>query len=345
MPVAAAHRWSVERVWGWYDALPFLAGANFCPSTAINQLEMWQGETFDPVTIDRELRWAAKLGMNVMRVFLHDLLWEHDAAGFCERIEKYLVIASAHHIRTMFVIFDDCWLDTFALGTQPAPKPGTHNSGWIQSPSKKVVNDPSQWGRLEKYVTELLRRFRDDRRIVAWDLYNEPGNGTAGDSSTGVNEKQGSKSLPLLEATFAWARSVANLSQPLTVGPWGTEGNHAALNAFELEHSDFITFHSYEPPMKFNARMKELLALGRPLMCTEYMARGAGNTFEQCLRMMKKNNVGAIHWGLVAGKTQTIYPWGWDASKGTPDIWFHDVFNPDGTLLYPYEFREVLGGR
>lgn len=44
----------------WEDCWYF--GANFIPSTAINQLEMWQKETFDPTTIDRELGFARKIG-------------------------------------------------------------------------------------------------------------------------------------------------------------------------------------------------------------------------------------------------------------------------------------------
>src|ERR1035437_4224077 len=116
-------RWSEEAAWNWYKALPLQVGANFIPSTAINQLEMWQAETFDPATIDRELGWAAAVGMNVMRVYLHDLVWEQDAAGFCSRIDAYLAIADKHNIRTMLVLFDDCWNVEFALGKQPDPKP------------------------------------------------------------------------------------------------------------------------------------------------------------------------------------------------------------------------------
>src|SRR5882757_7505005 len=116
-------RWAPKRAQTWYDSQPWLVGANFVPSTAINQLEMWQAETFDPATIERELGWAAGLGMNVMRVYLHDLLWAHDAAGFGERIDRYLAIAARYGIRTLFVLFDDCWRDEFALGPQPAPKP------------------------------------------------------------------------------------------------------------------------------------------------------------------------------------------------------------------------------
>ena len=69
----ASDRWTMEQAQAWYESHPWLAGANFVPSTAINQLEMWQAETFDPATIDRELGYAQSIGMNTMRVFLHDI--------------------------------------------------------------------------------------------------------------------------------------------------------------------------------------------------------------------------------------------------------------------------------
>ena len=97
---------------------PWSFGCNFIPSTAINQLEMWQADTFDPETIDRELGWAAGIGMNLVRVYLHDLLWLDDKNGFLERMERFLEIASSHGIKAMFVFFDDCWRDEFKSGKQ-----------------------------------------------------------------------------------------------------------------------------------------------------------------------------------------------------------------------------------
>ncbi len=312
-------------------------GANFTPSSAINQLEMWQAESFDPAGIDRELGWAAGLGMNTMRVYLHDLLWEQDAPGFCERIDQYLGLAQRHGIRTLFVIFDDCWNPDFALGAQPAPKPYQHNSGWIQSPGKRVVNDPSQWPRLERYVKGLLERFKEDPRILGWDLYNEPGNGA--DAGSISNEgKQGKGSLPLLKEVFAWARSIKGLTQPLTVGVWNSGEGYAELNAYSIEHSDLISFHCYEGPQVLEAKIIELQRYGKELICTEYMARGAGSTFAACLPVLRRHGVGALNWGLACGKIQTQFPWGWNAEKGPqPPVWFHDVFKADGTLLYPEE--------
>jgi hypothetical protein len=316
-----------------------MIGANFVPSTAINQLEMWQAETFDPATIDRELGWAAGLGMNVMRVYLHDLLWEHDAAGFCRRIDQYLAIADRHRIGTLFVLFDDCWNADFSLGPQPAPRPFVHNSGWVQSPGRAIVNDRSNWARLEKYVKGVLGRYGGDSRVLLWDLYNEPGNGESAGEVSG--NKQGVGSLPLVEAAFAWARDVENVTQPLTVGYWHAGPDFAQINAFLLAHSDVISFHCYSPPQVLADRIRHLKQEGRPLLCTEYMVRGLGSTFSHCLPTLAKNRIAAIHWGLVAGKTQTIYPWGWSAEKGEPEFWHHDVFTTDGHLLYPDEEQAI----
>ncbi len=312
-------------------------GGNFVPGTAINQLEMWQEDTFDPETIDRELGWAAGIGMNIMRVFLHDLLWEQDAAGLLARMDKYLEIAAEHGIKTMFVFFDDCWNTDFAAGKQPDPKPYTHNSGWVQSPGYRVADNPEQWGRLKDYVQGVLRHFAHDERILLWDLYNEPGNGSSGDHVT-LTGLRGNLSLPLLKAIFEWARAV-DPDQPLTAGPWNFSPMFDDLNRFMFENSDVVSFHNYAGPEVLTAFINfiRLIADGRPVICSEYMARTAGSTFSGCLPVMRENNVSAINWGLVSGRTQTVYPWGWDESKGEPEVPFHDVFRPDGTLLVPEE--------
>jgi len=328
--------WLSERSRAWYRDRPYVVGANFIPSTAINQLEMWQAETFDPVTIERELRWARQLGMNLMRVYLHDLLWEQDREGFCRRIDQYLGISTKLGIQTMFVLFDDCGKDTFAVGRQPEPIPFTHNSGWVKSPGLKIVNDSHQWARLEEYVTGLLTRFKDDARIALWDLYNEPGNGSPENAPTGPT-MQGKRSLPLLQQVFTWARSVDGVTQPLTAGVWNFTAEFTALCEFSLTNSDIVTFHCYGPPQDLEILIRKLQAHGRPLICTEYMARSTGSTFAECLPLLQKYNIGAVNWGLVSGKTQTIYPWFWTREKGPPDVLFHDVFASDGTFLYPAE--------
>lgn len=311
---------------------PWRFGANFLPSTAVNQLEMWQADTFDPATIDRELGWAGAIGMRVMRVFLHDLAWAADPDGLRARLETFLGLAAAHEIAVMPVFFDDCSkTDALAPGPQPAPRPFVHNSGWVQSPGDAVHRRPGEWGRLRDYVRDVLTAFGRDPRVVAWDLYNEPGN-LKGAAARDDN------SLDLVAAVFAWARAAAP-AQPLTCGPWDFSPRFDALNRFLLDNSDVVSFHCYERPDVLRERVNHLrrAAGRRPLICSEYMARTNGSTFAGCLPVLRENAVTAINWGLVAGKSNTIYPWGWGPEKGEPPLWFHDVFKPDGTLLYPEE--------
>jgi GH35 family endo-1,4-beta-xylanase len=213
-------RWDATRANAWYQHQPWLVGSNFIPANAINELEMWQAETFDAQEIDKELGWAEGLGMNTMRVFLHDLLWEQDSAGFQKRIESFLSIASRHHIRPIFVLFDSCWDPNPKLGPQHPPIPGVHNSGWVQSPSAAALEDKSQERRLEAYVKGLVGAFAEDNRILAWDVWNEPSNTNDGSYGKQEPKDKSQRVQELLPKVFEWARS-ANPSQPLTSGLWG----------------------------------------------------------------------------------------------------------------------------
>lgn len=173
---AQSERWAEGKARYWYVKLPWLVGANYIPATAINELEMWQADSFDPQRIEKELQWAESIGMNTMRVFLHDLLWQQDPAGFRKRIDEFLKIASRHGIRPMLVLFDSCWDPFPRLGPQKKPTPGVHNSGWVQSPGAEALADASQHPRLEAYVKGVVTAFGKDRRVLAWDIWNEPEN-------------------------------------------------------------------------------------------------------------------------------------------------------------------------
>lgn len=315
--------WTAERAWQWYRARPWLVGCNFTPSTAVNQLEMWQAETFDPSTIDRELAYAASIGMNIVRVYLHDLAWRQDPSGFTARIDTFLSIADRHGIRALPVFFDDCWNDNPQVGRQPDPVPGVHNSGWVKSPGSAVVNDSTSWERLERYVKNVLGSFGNDPRVAFWDLYNEPGNG-----------EQDAKSLPLLAKAFQWARE-ASPSQPLTAGLWY---DNAELNALQIALSDIITFHNYGDSLSLSTQITELKRHGRPIICTEWLRRTGGSFPQTHLPIFKREDVGCINWGLVSGKTQTIFPWGSERGTPEPEVWFHDLFRADGT---PFDQREI----
>jgi len=317
--------WPAEKANVWYAQHKWLSGADYIPANAINQLEMWQANTFDPKTIDKELGWAEGIGFNTMRVFLHSLAWKQDPEGFKKRVDQFLTIAAKHHIEPLFVFFDDCWNKVPQAGKQPEPKTGIHNSGWVQDPGQPASADPANFPGLEKYVKDVITHFAHDKRILLWDLYNEPGNSNKGETS-----------LPLLTKVFTWAKEV-NPDQPITAGIWAWD--FEKLNAFQITHSDVVTYHDYEEPALHLRVIQLLKSFGRPVICTEYMARTRNSRFANIMPLLKKENVGAINWGFVAGKTNTMYAWDTPMSQGGEPIeWFHDILKPDGT---PYRQDEV----
>jgi len=319
-PVVTRERWSEKKVTEWYSKWGWLRGCNFIPSTAINQLEMWQAETFDATAIDHELGFAENIGMNCMRVYLHHLAWQIDKEGFKNRMNQYLDIAGKHGISTIFVLFDDCWNPTYAAGTQPDPKPGIHNSGWVRDPGNLLFDDSTLIDTLEIYAKDILNTFRHDKRIVFWDLYNEPGNNALGN-----------RSLPLLQIVFEWGRTI-NPDQPLSAGVW--DNKLKELTRYQLDESDIISYHNYKDVEHHKTTIDSLKRFNRPIICTEYMARRDKSFFQTIMPMLKENNIGAINWGLVAGKTNTIFAW----KNPMPDVkeppvWFHDIFRKDGSVF------------
>ena len=367
-------RWTEEKARDWFDKQPWLLGTNFITSSAINQLEFWQEETFDSELIDKELELSASIGMNTHRVFLHDLLWKQDSIGFIKRIDEYLTLSEKHGIKTLFVFFDDVWHPQPNLGKQPKPIPYVHNSGWVQSPGARILYDSLSHNELEPYVKGVVSKFANDSRVLGWDLYNEPGQ--KGIASHNISKKRAIElykkigieitddnystynlnkidpkdkkqiyTLSLLKKTVKWVRKI-NPSQPITIGiyewdiKWDDKNNLSDLNKFILNNSDIISFHSYGSKNEVLRRVKELENYDRPILCTEYIAREYQNTFENILPIFYDNKIGAYNWGLVSGKTNTIYPWkSWDSTyTRSPKKWHHDIFYKDGK---PYSTDEI----
>lgn len=335
--------WSVEKAREWEKDHPWLVGCNYCASTAINQLEMWQANTFDPRTIDRELGWAHSLGFNSMRVFLHDIPYKQDPEAFLGRIDQFLSIADHHGIGVMFVLFDGVWDPDPAAGKQRAPKPGLHNSGWVQSPGRAILGDPSRHDELKDYVVGVIGRFKNDKRVHAWDLFNEPDNPNTNSYGALELKDKAERALDLLKKSVAWARE-AKPSQPITIGVWKDDITNpeklSPMNKYQLEQSDVISFHNYGPLDRMKRDVEALKRYDRPILCTEYMARGNGSRFDPIMGYLKDEHVGAYNWGFIDGKSQTIYPW--DSWKkpydGEPPLWFHDILRGDGT---PYDVKET----
>jgi len=335
-------KWTPEQASAWYAKQPWLVGGNYTPRTAINQLEMWQADTWDPRTIDQELGWAQQLGFTSMRVFLHDLAWKNDRAGFLKRMEQFLDIAERHKIGVMFVLFDSVWDPYPKAGKQRAPYPHRHNSGWVQSPGQDILKDPAKQDELKAYVQDVIGHFRNDRRIQVWDLFNEPDNLVPQYRSVLLPNKV-EFALQLLKKTFVWAREM-NPTQPLTsgvwIGNWGDESKLSPTERCQLEESDVISFHSYGPAGDARKCVENLRRYQRPILCTEFMARPQGSRFDPVLGYFREQNVGAYCWGFVDGKTQTIYPWdSWEKKyTAEPNPWFHDILRGNGA---PYDQKEV----
>lgn len=333
-------RWSTTRAREWHDHAPWLFGCNFTPSYAGNQLEFWSEETFDPVVIARELGWASGLGMNVVRVYLHDLLWKHDGERFIERVRTFLDIAESCGIRSMPVLFDGVWNPVPVWGPQQEPVPRVHNSMWVQSPGAEVMYDESRWPELVSYVEHVLAAFANDGRVVAWDLFNEPDQLDLNTIVAGSRDHKAEVSARLVDEVFRWAREV-HVSQPLTVGMWEYDNQvpvPSALNDVILNESDIVSFHCYQSADALTGLISNLAIHDRPLVCTEWLARSEGSTVD-LISIFRDERVGAINWGLVDGKTQTRFPWRtWWEQVEEDEPWFHELLHADGR---PYDEEEV----
>jgi len=341
-----ALQWTPQRAADWQRRAGWPVGCNYTPAYASNQIEMWAAETYHPDSIARELADAASLGFNTLRVYLHDLVYAAGADAFLERIDDFLTIAARHGLGVVPVIFDSVWNPSPGAGRQPEPRQGVHNAGWVQSPGVAALRSAVHFTELEGYVRGLIGHFRNDPRILMWDLWNEPDNpNTASYAAHDLGPAKGDVVLPLLARTFAWAR-LETPSQPLTSGVWIGDWRDAALTPLrrlQLVVSDVVTFRCYAGAAGMAARIAELRRFNRPLICTEYMARPLGSTFEAILPLLARENVGAVSWGLHRGRTQTHLAWStWqEPCEGEPETWFHDILWPDGRPYIDAEVRLI----
>jgi hypothetical protein len=323
-------QWSVEKANDWYAKQPWIVGCNFLPSTAVNSIEMWQDDTFDPETIDKELGWAADWGMNSVRVYLNYVVWEAEADKLKSNFNRFLDVAEKHGIRVMPIFFDECnWSGGIAhAGKQAEPVPGVHNSGWVPSPSLAMLRDQAEWPKLKNYMQDVIATFASDKRIIIWDIFNEP-------EWRGGNERVDIPQTALLiRNLFAWAREMKP-SQPLTIG--AHDNFDGELSKLMRDGSDIISFHAYGNKADAEYKIKWSHESGRPAVCTEWLIRSQENTPEVFLPLFKENRIGAYNWGLVGGRTQTYFPWGSRKGSPMPEIWQHDLIRQDGT---PYDSRE-----
>jgi hypothetical protein len=352
-------RWSADRARDWMQRQGWICGFNFLPSCAVNFIDMWHPATFDAAVIDRELDWAADIGFNALRTNLQFLLWQDDAAGYRDRIDRFLDISARHGLRTVFCLFDDCGFSGGRpqIGIQSDPVPGVHNSRAMASPGREIVMDMAARPQLEAYVSDIVTRYAADERILFWDLYNEPGNLMIfrADGHREFSDELEPYSHDLLRQAFDWARACEPV-QPLTSGAWhlpmpwnehdtGIYTHPIDQTAFVL--SDIVSFHAYCEAHMMTAIINKLGEHGRPVMCTEWLARNIGSRIEEQLPLFREHNVGAFQWGLVRGRTQTHIPWpgviglldDYDPQNAE---WFHDVLDGDGKAYDPAEI-ELIG--
>ncbi|MCK9221241.1 MAG: hypothetical protein M0Q40_01230 [Limnochordia bacterium] len=342
-------KWSREKAWDWYQSRPWIVGCNFIPSTCINVVEIWQEYNFDEVirVIERELAIAAATGINSVRMVLPFFVWKYQRDGFKTRMEQFLVLAHRQNISMLPVFFDDCGCgpkESFReprFGPQPAPWPGSHGGGRpasreVQGAPWHLFDDQANWGVLEDFVKDMVGTFGQDERILAWDIWNEPG-----------NSGRRSASKEAMEAVFGWAREMRPI-QPLTAGPWEFYGDYfqqhqpgylSEIEERAVELSDIFSFHFYGDLVHTKLLIDAFRVYDRPMLITEWLHRPFGNLVETHLPLFGKERIGCFHWGLVNGKTQTHEPWDWIRGMDLDfSLWQHDLYLGDGT---PYRVEEI----
>lgn len=323
-----ARQWSPEKAWEWYNNNDWICGFNYIPSNAINYTAMWDKTSFSPDLIDRELALAAATGFNAVRVVLQFIVWENDPKYFKDTFTRFLSICSKYKIKVMPAFFDDCVFGTNidpSLGLQPEPFKGWYAWAWSPSPGHTIASDTTNLPRLEKYIKDIIKTYKDNPAILLWDLYNEP-----------TNSGMGSKSLPLVRSVFKWAREI-DPSQPVSIAVWN--GNKD-LNDIIYANSDVTTFHNYNPAPAVEKMVQDLKQQKRPIICSEWLNRPRGSTVEGVLPLFAAEKIGCLHWGLVNGKTQTDLPWGHRPGDGPyTRIWQHDLYTTDFQVYSPYELQ------
>lgn len=344
-------QWSKERAWAWYTARPWIRGCNFMSSDCANRIDQWQAYGFEErfETAKRELALAAETGFNSIRIIPEFFVWEQEHDGFMERFERYIALAHENGISCMIVLGNDCmppkeeFDKRMHLGEQHVDW-GFHGGrrvsqhGTFGGAGYSVLDTREGADSFCAFARELVEKYKNDERVLMWDVFNEPGNS---------NRK--SLSLPVLERLFALIREIDPI-QPLTVGVWSETKHPEKLPEIErygLEHSDIVSFHCYSSYADNVEILHRLKAYGRPIVNTEWLARCIGNTVEEIFPLFFAMGVGCYNWGFVAGKYQTYEPWEgmWDNYAKDPahngwdfDKWFHDLYRPS---LHPYNPKEI----
>lgn len=344
-------QWSRERAWKWYNDRAWLRGCNYMSSDCVNRIDQWQEYGFEEhlKTADEELELAAKTGFNTIRIILEYYVWEQQHDGFMERLERFLAMAWHHGISCMIVLGNDCMQpkemtkpsyfgeQSFDIGYHGGRKQSQHEI--FGGMGYHLLDEPELALRHYEWVREIISTYKNDERVVMWDLYNEPG-----------NAKRDVVTLPHLKKYYEIAREIDPI-QPLTSCTWrispDREKEIPAIERYALENSDIISYHNYhtyEDNIRIIKRLKD--DYERPIVNTEWLARCLHNTVQELFPLFYLEKVGCYNWGFVAGKYQTYEPWNstWQRYDADPSIdvdftkWFHDLYRPSHR---PYDPKEI----
>lgn len=346
-------KWSKEKAWNWYNAQPWIRGCNYMSADCANRIDQWQEYGFEKRfdTTKRELALMADMGYNSIRIIPEFVVWEKEHDGFMCRFERYIQLAAENGMSCMVVLGNDCCppkeeaLKRLRLGEQHVDW-GYHGGrkvsqhGRFEGHGYSVLDDLEFAERYYEFVTEIVKKYKNDSRIIIWDVFNEPG-----------NSGRGMLSLPHFKKFFEIIREI-NPIQPLTAAIWscdeGDFDNMPEIERFCLENSDIISYHNYKSYEKNIVEIKRLKKLERPIINTEWLNRCAGNSVELMFPLFYLENIGCYNWGFVAGKYQTYEPWNgvWDEYKENPAAysdfdftkWLHDLYRPGHR---PYNPREI----
>lgn len=344
-------RWSIKQAWSWYQQQPWVMGINYVPSVTLHAIELWQEDTWPEVmeSVHREFELMEDIGINGVRMFLPFHIWYYDRDKFLNRMDRFLEELASHGITMMPVIFNDC------VGVKPEDITPSMTRGWqkydighhgghkdnpftgdMERIGWCLWDEPEWRASQEEYLVALLERFGNDKRIYAWDLWNEPGNSNRHDMS-----------IPYIKRTFEVAREV-NPKQPLTAGVWSYPQDYGINEAADVEpvqrlaldESDIITFHQYEGIERVRRVVKVLQRENRPMMNTEWLNRIQDNFVKDNLPLYCEEGIGSYSWGLVAGKSQHFLPWDelWNHRELPLNRWQHDLFD---TFFTPYDVGEL----
>ena len=344
-------KWSKERAWEWYNNRPWIRGCNYMSASCANRVDQWQSLHFDKYLkeTEAELKLMRELGYNSVRLILEYVVWEKEHDVFLKNFERYISLCNSYGISCMIVLANDCmppktelWKmpsigeQSYDIGYHGGRKHSQHGRHNAPAPHYYLDENDSR----EKYfemVREIVSLYKDDARILMWDLFNEPGNS----NRRGIT-------MPNLKRMLDEVRKI-NPSQPLTIGAWWCGDDRCfnnEIDQFALESSDIITYHNYGKYEEHIQVIKYLKGLGRPIMNTEWLARCTGNTVFENFPLFYLENIGCYNWGFVAGKYQTYEPyeghWQWYNDDKHADIdftkWFHDLYRPSHR---PYDPRET----